>query len=130
MKLHKDTSIVVFLKSETEIEEVKIEDDEIIWKPDENIIEGDTKEINAELEEVEEEITSEDIYILVPKRNKSFLFEEYHKSFTTSSDRVRDFKSSISLFIELIREIFVSRPISNMDPVVLLSSITIIVEDV
>lgn len=70
MSLTNDTAVVVFLKSETDIEEVEIEDDEIIWKPDEKGINGNSKEINAELTEVGEDIKVENIVIPVVSKNE------------------------------------------------------------
>ncbi len=71
MSLISDTTLTVFLKSETEIEEVEIEDDEIFWKPDDKGIKGLSKEIKAELADVEEDIKAEDVIIpLISKYEK------------------------------------------------------------
>ncbi len=48
ISLQNDTAIIVNLISQTDIDEVEIEDDSINWKPDENKISGNYKKIIAE----------------------------------------------------------------------------------
>jgi len=63
LKLTGDSTLSVFLKSNTDIDEVEIEDDEIFWNPNDHSLKGDIRLINAKLSESKSEISEDDIVI-------------------------------------------------------------------
>lgn len=64
LKLKGDTALTVFIRSDTDIEEVEVEDDSLNWVSEDYKIHGEIKDIPADLSEKEELITEEDKVIL------------------------------------------------------------------
>ncbi len=70
MTLKNDTALIVNLLSETDIEEVKIEDDSINWRPEENKLSGDNKPIVVDGADKKDTFQPKEFVIPIKKSEK------------------------------------------------------------